>query len=298
MKPRPKTSITPMEIVEIGIELMKLREIVKYGNFRSSLNELGFSQADAFRFMQAARKFHGAGSSQLLEAIGKVSKLYELSSLEDEEIATLKAGGEVQGITLDSIRTMTVKELRAAIRGVSVAREPMLLTTVEALLLRAHRESTRNVQDVPDKHAAMTSELPKEDKPLGDAVDQLENDFDAFVEFLNQPDRGATGEKTADPAPDLFSDQPQPAPAVPASPRAPAVPVAAPMATGFHVAMLQLVNPIGTWRMACQQVNQGTAYAHVTYHPVIARAGYRGPSSLVNAGAARYSPITRSGEAA
>lgn len=48
-----------------------------------------------------------------------------------------------------------------------------------------------------------------------------------------------------------------------------------PMATGFHVAMLQLVNPIGTWRVACQTVNQGTEWAKVTYHPAPARAGYR-----------------------
>lgn len=62
-----------------------------------------------------------------------------------------------------------------------------------------------------------------------------------------------------------------------------------PQAFGWHVAGLQFVNPMGTWRMACPQVNQGTRYANVTFRPVPARAGYRADSSLVNADAARYS---------
>lgn len=44
---------------------------------------------------------------------------------------------------------------------------------------------------------------------------------------------------------------------------------------GFHVAGLQLVNPIGVWRQACQQVNQGTRWQAVRFHPVTARSAYR-----------------------
>lgn len=49
----------------------------------------------------------------------------------------------------------------------------------------------------------------------------------------------------------------------------------APAASGWHVAALQLVNPIGTWRTACPHVNQGTRYRGVTYRPAPAREAYR-----------------------
>lgn len=46
-------------------------------------------------------------------------------------------------------------------------------------------------------------------------------------------------------------------------------------AAGFHVAGLQFVNPIGVWRQACLQVNQGTRWQAVRFHPVTARKAYR-----------------------
>lgn len=46
-------------------------------------------------------------------------------------------------------------------------------------------------------------------------------------------------------------------------------------AVGFHVAGLQFVNPIGVWRQACLNVNQGTKWQAVRFHPVAARSAYR-----------------------
>ncbi|TXT37427.1 MAG: Uncharacterized protein FD135_3603 [Comamonadaceae bacterium] len=231
MKARPKTSITPLESIEIGLEIIELKALVKHGEFMPRLETLGYSFSDARRFMAVARKFHGASNARLLEAVDTVSKLNELLTLEDDELDTLKAGGEVQGITLASIKFMTVLELRAAIRGVSVLRKVETLTLPESKMLQIHRLNTRNVQDVTDKRAAMTSEISKENQPFGDAVDQLENDYDAFFECVTQPDQNMAG--------------------------------------------LQFVNPMGTWRMACPHVNQGTRYANVTFRPAPARAGYR-----------------------
>lgn len=246
MKARPKTTITPVEAVEIGMGLMTLKALTLHGDFMLRLEVLGYSHREAQKFMRAAIKFHCVSNSRLLEAVDTVSKLNELLTLEDDEIDTLKAGGEVQGITLDSINTMTVLELRAAIRGVSALRHAETLSIVEAKMLQRLRLNTRNVQDVTDKHAPAIAPV-------------------ALVD-------------------DLFCK-----PAPPAPSAAPAVPVETPKATGWHAAALQMVNPIGTWRMACQQVNQGTRYASVTYHPATARAGYRESSFLVNAADARYS---------
>lgn len=49
-------------------------------------------------------------------------------------------------------------------------------------------------------------------------------------------------------------------------------------ATGWHVAGLQFVNPMGTWRAACPHANHGTAYQAVQFVPAPARAGYRAAS--------------------
>lgn len=239
MKARPKTKITPVEAVEIGIELMMLKACVKHGEFMPRLELLGYSLSEAQKFMRTARKFHGISNARLLEAAESVTKLNELLTLEDDEIDTLKAGGEVQGITLDSIKTMTVLELRDAIRGVSALRKVEMLTLSEAKMLQIHRLNTRNVQDVTDKN-----------DPTAPAA-------------VAQPE-------------DLFSTL---SPPVPFS--APIAPLEIPKASGWHVAGLQLVNPIGTWRMACTHVNQGTRYANVTFRPAPARAGYRADSSLV-----------------
>lgn len=222
MQPRPKTTITPVEAVEIGRNLMTLKAAVIHGDFIPRLHLLGYGVCEAKRFMKAARKFHGAGNASLLDAVETVSKMNELLTMEDDEIDTLKTGGEVQGITLESIKTMTVLQLRGAIRGVSTLRNAEYLTHMEAKFLQIHRLTTRTAQDVPNKHASAVAL-----------------------------------------AVDLFS-----------SPPAPPV-VEIPVASGFHVAGLQFINPMGTWRMACPHVNQGTRYANVTFRPAPARAGYR-----------------------
>lgn len=222
MKTRPKTTITPLEALEIGHEMMMLKATVAHGEFIPRLDLLGYSHSESNRFMKAARKFHGASNAKLLEAVDTVSKLNELLTLEDDEIDTLKAGGEVHGLTLHSLKFMTVKQIRAAIRGRSILGNQESLSNIEASFLGQFRESARTAQDVSDKNALLMA---------------LEIDL-----LIN-----------------LSTVAPQ----------------EIPCATGFHVAALQLVNPIGTWRMACPHVNQGTRYSTVTFRPAPARTCYR-----------------------
>jgi len=252
MQIRPKTRITPVESVEIGLQLMMLKASVRHGEFMPRLELLGYSFREAQRFMMAARKFHGASNARLLEAVDTVSKLKELSALEDDELDALKSGGEVQGITLDSIKYMTVKELRAAIRGVSCLRNQESVSDVKGRVFREFCERTRNVQDVTDKRSTAPAAVA------------LAEDLFNTLPLSAQP--------SASKSPILgdLSALPLPVP-----PSAPAAPVEIPQAFGWHVAGLQFVNPIGTWRMACTYVNQGTRYVNVTYRPAPARAGYR-----------------------
>lgn len=55
------------------------------------------------------------------------------------------------------------------------------------------------------------------------------------------------------------------------APKRPSVVSPLPLATGWHVAGLQFVNPIGTWRLACAHIN----YENVQFRPAPARDAYR-----------------------
>lgn len=264
MKARPKTKITPVEAIEIGLKMVELKNLTFHNDFILRLYVLGYSSSEASRLMRLARRFHGVSNARLLEAVDTVSKLNELLTLEDEEIDTLKAGGEVQGITLEDIKTMTVKELRAAIRGVSALRRAESLSILEAKMLQRHRLCTRNVQDVTDKRGptvapvALVDDLFCNPAPPAPSAAPARNDA-GFLERAN-----VIGEDFARPANAVLDVN-----------RKEVTRFETPKATGWHVGMMQFVTPMGTWRMAYQQVNQGTRYASVTYHPATARAGYR-----------------------
>jgi hypothetical protein len=70
--------------------------------------------------MAAARRIAGlpntATSRHLLDAVGSPSKLFDLLALPDEQLMEIAAGGEAAGIDLDDVATMTVRELRGALR--------------------------------------------------------------------------------------------------------------------------------------------------------------------------------------
>lgn len=150
---KPKGGYTPKEAIEAGFQLMKLKAIVQHGEFIPRLYLLGYTESEASRLMRLAREFHGNSSAPLLEAVDTVSKLNELLALDDEEIDTLKTGGEVFGITLRSIKFMTVMQVRAAIRGEASLRIQASLTVEEQRVLREYRERAKDVQDVSDKNA-------------------------------------------------------------------------------------------------------------------------------------------------
>ncbi len=150
---KPKGGYTAKEAIAVGFQLMKFKASLQHGEFIPHLKRLGYTESEASRLMRLSREFHGTSSAQLLEAVETVSKLNELLVLEADEIATLKNGGEVLGLTLNSIKSMTVIQVRAAIRGVSYLRYQASLTVDEQRVLREYRECAKSVLDVTDKNA-------------------------------------------------------------------------------------------------------------------------------------------------
>ena len=104
---------------EFGRVLVVLKEHMPHGKFQETVkSEFGISPEAARKMIQATVKFC---SPQLLKAQPKLialgkSKLFELMTEDDEDLRELADGRSVNGITLDDVDRMTVKELRLALR--------------------------------------------------------------------------------------------------------------------------------------------------------------------------------------
>lgn len=104
--------------LEVGRGLAVLKAACEHGNFAARLDVLGVDKYVAARFMQSAAKFAKLPTSATLKAIGNQSKLFEMLVLDDEQIEELELTGQTGELSLDDVATMSVKELRAAVREV------------------------------------------------------------------------------------------------------------------------------------------------------------------------------------
>lgn len=102
--------------LELGKRLLILKEMTPHGEFKQRVELLGLSYRMAARFMSAGLKFSKSASKSLLEAAGTQTKLLELVVLDDEEIQELSEFGSVGELALDDVATMSVTELRKALR--------------------------------------------------------------------------------------------------------------------------------------------------------------------------------------
>ena len=102
--------------LEVGRGLRVLKEACEHGQFISRIDSLGIEVRVAQKFMASAAKFSNAASTPLLKAAGNQTKLFEMLVLDDEQIEELELTGQTGELQLDDIATMSVKELRAALR--------------------------------------------------------------------------------------------------------------------------------------------------------------------------------------
>lgn len=103
--------------LEVGKGLAVLKTACGHGNFMARLEVLGIDVYVASRFIQSAKKFSNLRSTaNLAQAIGSQTKLFEMLVLDDEQIEELELTGQTGELSLDDVATMSVKELRAALR--------------------------------------------------------------------------------------------------------------------------------------------------------------------------------------
>lgn len=102
--------------LEVGRGLAVLKTLCGHGEFGARLEVLGIEDRVARRFMSAATKFSNRVSTPVLTAAGNQTKLFELLVLDDEQIEELAEDGATGSLKLDDVATMSVKELRLAVR--------------------------------------------------------------------------------------------------------------------------------------------------------------------------------------
>lgn len=146
-----------MGIFELGSYLLMLREACQHGQFMPALERLGLEHEAARRYMAVSQRFSNSSTSRNLEKLG-FSKITELLPLDDGQLEELTEVGQTGELALDDVATMSVKQLRAAVRkeraeAAKQKNQVERLTTVNTEL----HEEARLVKRLPaDKALAKT----------------------------------------------------------------------------------------------------------------------------------------------
>ena len=104
------------DLFELGKRLLLLKEQTQHGEFISRVELLGFDKSLARKLMVATLKFSKVETSPLLKTVKSQSKLLELIVLDDNDIEIIEDGGSIGDVNLDTIETMSVRELKKALR--------------------------------------------------------------------------------------------------------------------------------------------------------------------------------------
>lgn len=159
--------------LELGKRLVILKELTPHGEFGKRTELLGISERMARKFMAATLKFSNRNSSSVLQSAGTQTKLLELVVLDDGEIEALENGESARGLTLDKIETMSVSELKAALRDAEQkqsATEKILSEKNRKLdeLAIKPKQSAATTEDWPDEIKGLNGEIAT----LGSVVDE------------------------------------------------------------------------------------------------------------------------------
>lgn len=100
------------DLLELGKRLLLLKEQTPHGEFLSRVELLGFDKSVARKLMVATLKFAKMETSPLLKVVNSQSKLLELIVLDDDDIDVIEQGGSIGEVSLDSIDTMSVRDLK------------------------------------------------------------------------------------------------------------------------------------------------------------------------------------------
>lgn len=149
--------------LEMGRGLCVLKQACQHGEFIARLGVLSIEHSVAKRFMQAAAKFsNGATSHHFIRAVGSQSKLLELLLLDDDQAEELQLTGETGELSLDDVASMSVKELRQAVRQLreeGKAKEDRLTTRAKKIAELEEKLEVAPRQPADEKSRAIQVEV-------------------------------------------------------------------------------------------------------------------------------------------
>lgn len=170
--------------LEVGKGLRVLKEACVHSSFLARLDVLGVDYGVAQKFIQAARKF--SSTRTLTKALGNQTKLFEMLILDDAQIEELELTGQTGELALDDVATMSVKELRHAVREAKQEKEATdkLLSDKNAKIDKLSRHIAKSTPD------QVLLELQKESTALmNDALGCIRGQIrQAFIAINNHSD--------------------------------------------------------------------------------------------------------------
>lgn len=173
---RDATEYLGKSIYALGTCLLLLKEGAPRGQFLPTLERLGISADSAQRYMAMSRRFANTATSRHLEKLG-FSKMTELLPLDDEQIEALSGLGQTGELALDDVATMSVKELRAAVR-----KERNVKQRLEDVNQELHAEVINlkldkkvvAITDWPDALVPVSDQVAAAGRKLAQALSELE----------------------------------------------------------------------------------------------------------------------------
>lgn len=165
--------------LEVGRGLSVLKQACEHGQFLSRLEALGIEPRVAQRFIQSALKFSNASSTPLLKAAGNQTKLFEMLVLDDVQIDELEQTGQTGGLALDDVASMSVKELREALRKERETRkaEKDKLDASHKADLKARDRLMIDVRERANKAEEKLAQLEARGIPADERLNELTGDI-------------------------------------------------------------------------------------------------------------------------
>ncbi len=176
--------------MELGKRLLIMKEMTPHGEFEKRIEILGFSPRMARKFMSAVLKFSNRNSNTVLTVTKSQTKLLELVVLDDDELDVIEQGGSIGDVNLDSIETMSVRELKKALRDAKsdIEAKEQVIKTKDQKTNELLEENTKLKSPAQIKKRAETEQQQLAKKALEEisaACLKMHNDTVRFTNEIN-----------------------------------------------------------------------------------------------------------------
>lgn len=176
--------------MELGKRLLIMKEMTPHGEFEKRIEILGFSPRMARKFMSAVLKFSNRNSNTVLTVTKSQTKLLELVVLDDDELDVIEQGGSIGDVSLDTIETMSVRELKKALRDAKadIDAKEQVIKTKDQEKNKILEENTRLKSPAQIKKRAESEQQQLTKKALEEldsACATMHNDVVRFTNNIN-----------------------------------------------------------------------------------------------------------------